>query len=286
MGWFPPLMSGARKFEPVMSGSASSHMLPVFALGEDDPEPVEVVNSSGSSPFVITCEHAGRAVPRHLGNLGVEDRHLSRHIAWDIGVDAVGRALVKTLDAPVIFQRYSRLVIDCNRPVWAQDSIPEVSDGTEVPVNLAVSDTERDARYEQIHKPFHDEVAAILDRRVSEKRQTALIALHSFTPCLEASPAPRPWHLGILFNRDDALSKFIHDAMEEEAGHMIFTFNEPYEVEDIGDYTIPIHGEKRGLPHSLLEIRNDHISDEAGQREWTDVLTRVLEKVGRRLEAI
>ena len=155
-----------------------------------------------------------------------------------------------------------------------------------MPVNLTVSDAERDARYEQIHKPFHDEVAAILDQRISENRQTALIALHSFTPCLEARPAPRPWHLGILFNRDDALSQFIHDAMEEEAAHMTFTFNEPYEVEDFGDYTIPVHGEQRGLPHSLLEIRNDYILEEAGQREWTDVLTRVLQKVGRRLEAI
>lgn len=258
-------------------------MLPVFALGEDDPDPVEIANPSGQSPFVITCEHAGRAIPEHLGNLGVEDRHLSRHIAWDIGVGAVGRALVKTLDAPVIFQHYSRLVIDCNRPIWAEDAIPAVSDGTEVPMNVAVPDGERDARYEQIHKPFHDAVAGILDQRAGQDRKTALIALHSFTPSLEARPAPRPWHLGILFNRDAALSQFIHDAMEAEAGHMTFAFNQPYEVEDHGDYTIPVHGEQRGLPHSLLEIRNDQIADEAGQREWTDVLTRVLDRVGQRL---
>lgn len=270
----------------MVSGTASTNDLPLFSLGDGDPEPVEVLNPSGSSQFMITCEHAGNTIPVHLGDLGIEDRHLSRHIAWDIGVDAVGRALVKTLDAPVIFQRYSRLVIDCNRPIWAEDSIPEISDGTKVPVNLALSDDELDARYAQIHKPFHDAVAGILDQRVSEKRQTALIALHSFTPCLEAKPAPRPWHLGILFNRDAALSQLIHDAMEEEAGHMTFTFNEPYEVEDHGDYTIPVHGEQRGLPHSLLEIRNDHIAEETGQREWADVLTRVLERVGRRLETI
>ena len=283
MGWSLPLMSGVRRCDPVTSDAASSNGLPVFALGEDDPHPVEVVNPAGRSPFVITCEHAGRVIPKHLGNLGVEDRHLSRHIAWDIGVDAVGRALVKTLDAPVIFQRYSRLVIDCNRPIWAEDAIPPVSDGTEVPVNIALADDERDARYEQIHKPFHDAVAGVLDQRASENRPTALIALHSFTPRLEAKPEPRPWHLGILFNRDASLSQFIHDAMEQEAGHMTFTFNEPYEVEDHGDYTIPVHGEQRGLPHSLLEIRNDHIADEAGQREWADVLTRVLARVGQRL---
>lgn len=256
---------------------------PVFALGANDPHPVEVVNADGPSPFVITCEHAGRMVPEHLGDLGLDDHNLSRHIAWDIGVDALGRALVERLDAPVVFQPYSRLVIDCNRPVWAEDSIPEVSDGTTVPANVAISDEERAARAAHILVPFHDAVADILDRRAAQGRATALIALHSFTPRLEVKPAPRPWHLGILFNRDASLSEHIHSVMEEEAGHLTFTYNEPYEVEDHGDYTIPVHGEQRGLPHSLFEIRNDHIAEQDGQREWAELLTRVLDKVAQRL---
>lgn len=256
---------------------------PVFALGANDPDPVEVVNADGASPFVITCEHAGRHIPEHLGDLGLDDRHLSRHIAWDIGVDAVGRALIEMLDAPVVFQRYSRLVIDCNRPTWAEDCIPEVSDGTRVPANAALSDEDRAARAAHIHEPFHDAVAGILDQRAARGRTTALIALHSFTPSLEAEPAPRPWHLGILFNRDSTLSEHVHDVMHEEAGHLTFTYNQPYEVEDHGDYTIPVHGEQRGLPHTLFEIRNDHIAEPAGQLEWAELLTRVLGKVAKRL---
>ncbi len=256
---------------------------PVFALNADDPNPVETANREGASPFVITCEHAGREIPKGLGDLGLDDHHLSRHIAWDIGIEGVGRRLAEMLDAPVIFQRYSRLVIDCNRPLWAEDLIPEVSDGTPVPVNKGIPDAERAARATHIHTPFHDEVAAILDHRAAGEHKTALIALHSFTPRLEARPAPRPWHLGILFNRDASLSEHVHNVMDEEAGHLTFAFNEPYMVEDHGDYTIPVHGEQRGLPHSLFEIRNDHIADEAGQADWAALLTRVLNKVAERL---
>lgn len=256
---------------------------PAFALGANDPHPVEIANAEGASPLVISCEHAGRLIPEQLGNLGLDDRQLSRHIAWDIGIDALGWALTETLDAAVIFQRYSRLVIDCNRPLWAEDSIPEISDGTLVPANTGLTDEERAGRARQIHTPFQDAVAGILDRRANQGRKTALIALHSFTPSLEAKPSPRPWHLGLLFNRDATLSEHLHSIMEEEAGHLTFTYNQPYEVEDHGDYTIPVHGEQRGLPHSLLEIRNDQIADKAGQQVWVELLTRVLGKLALRL---
>ena len=266
-----------------MSAHPKSQDLPVFALGDRDPDPVEIANPDGQSPFVIICEHAGRAIPQQLGDLGLDDYHLGRHIAWDIGAEGVSRALAQTLDASVVFQRYSRLVIDCNRPVWAEDSIPEMSDGTPVPANIALSPEERAARVAHIHTPFHDAVEAALNQREGQGRKTVLIALHSFTPCLAALPAPRPWHLGILFNRDASLSRHVHSAMEEEAAHLTFTYNEPYEVNDHGDYTIPIHGEQRGIPHSLFEIRNDHIVDRSGQLEWAGLLTRVLRKVEQRM---
>jgi predicted N-formylglutamate amidohydrolase len=256
-----------------------------FALGANDPDPVEVMNRTGSSDFVITCEHAGRAIPAHLGDMGLDEQERQRHIAWDIGIDGLGRALATALDAPVIFQPYSRLVIDCNRPAWAEDAIPEVSDGTEVPANRALQASEREARVASIHTPFHDMVADILNEREASGKRTAVIALHSFTPSLRARPAPRPWHLGILFNRDSTLSEHVHAAMEHEAGHLTFTYNEPYVVEDHGDYTIPVHGEKRGLPHSLFEIRNDRICDAAGQAEWCDLLCRVLPRAAARLWA-
>lgn len=262
------------------TGSTSA---PFLTLGADDPNPVEIANEKGSSSLVITCEHAGRAIPKQLGKLGLDDRHLKRHIAWDIGIEALGRALTQTLDAPVIFQRYSRLVIDCNRPLWAEDSIPEISDGTQIPANVHLTEEERAARALHIHAPFQNVVSGLLNRRQAAGQKTALIALHSFTPSLESRPLSRPWHLGILFNRDATLSQKIHSIMEEDASHLTFTYNQPYEVEDDGDYTIPVHGEQRGLPHSLLEVRNDQITDKMGLQLWTKLLTKVLGKLVERL---
>ena len=252
-------------------------------LSDADAAPVEIYNAEGRSPYVLTCEHAGRKVPKILGNLGIYGRHWERHIAWDIGAEAVSRMLAELLDAPLVTQRYSRLVIDCNRPLHSDEAIPPVSDGTEVPGNIGISEQERIERIEDIHTPYHDAITRLLDEREQSKYVTALISVHSFTPCLEAKPGPRPWDLGILHNRDEQLSRHIRDALEREANHLQFTFNEPYSVNDDEDYTIPVHGEQRGIPHALLEIRNDHINEHRGQREWTDMLKRVFETVAPRV---
>ena len=252
-------------------------------LSVADPAPVEVFNPRGASPYLLTCEHAGREIPLALGDMGLHDRHRQRHISWDIGAAGLARLLAEALDAPLVLQRYSRLVIDCNRPLAAEDSIPEVSDGTAIPANAGLSGPARRARVEAIHKPYHSQVTTLLDRRAAAGKPTALVAMHSFTPSLEAAPAPRPWDLGLLYNRHERLSRHAHDVLEVEAGHLKFTFNEPYCVSDLEDFTIPVHGEKRGLPHMLLEVRNDHIAHEAGQRAWAELLGRVLVAVAARL---
>lgn len=252
-------------------------------LHESDPAPVEVYNASGPSPYVLTCEHAGRLVPRILGDLGIHGRHWERHIAWDIGAERLTRMLADLMDAPVVLQRYSRLVIDCNRPLASEELIPEVSDGTEIPANKEISAQDRDERVKDIHAPYHEAIADILDTRNQQNKPTALVAIHSFTPCLEAAPSQRPWDIGLLHNRHEQLSSHVHDVLEAEAGHLEFTFNEPYRVNDHEDYTIPVHGEKRGIPHVLLEVRNDHIAEQPGQREWAELLKRVFEAAASRL---
>ena len=125
--------------------------------------------------------------------------------------------------------------------------------------------------------------AVLLDERAKRNRPTALVAVHSFTPRLEAAPAPRPWDLGLLYNRHKALSHHTHAVLEVEASHVNATFNEPYHVSDLDDYTIPVHGEQRGLANMLLEVRNDHIAEDSGQREWAMLLARVLKAVAPRL---
>lgn len=248
-------------------------------LAADDPLPCEQINPDGKSPFVLVCEHAGRAIPRALGRLGIDPGSMDQHIAYDIGAAEVARALAQQLDAPLVLQPYSRLVIDCNRPASSPACIPECSDGVLIPGNVDLSTAARRARIDAIHTPFHQAITHLLDARASDRKGTLLVSIHSFTPRLATSLSERPWHLGLLYNRDPSLSKLIFAAFESlKSGHLA-EYNVPYHVDDDDDFTIPVHGERRGLRHALVEVRNDQIVTEAGQEYWAGVLGEALEKV-------
>jgi predicted N-formylglutamate amidohydrolase len=242
-------------------------------LEPDEPDPVTIENESGDSVFFLTCEHAGRAFPRRLGTLGLPEAETLRHIAWDIGIGAVGREISRLLNAAVILQSYSRLVIDCNRDPNVSSSIPEISETTEIPGNRSLDEAERAVRVDAIFRPYHNAIAAALDRRVAAGRASVLVALHSFTPVFKG--VPRPWHVAVLFNRDPRLAHALAELLRAESGLMVGE-NEPYAVSDLTDYTVPVHGERRGLPHVEIEIRQDLITDPAGQREWAGRLARLL----------
>ncbi len=242
-------------------------------LDPDEPSPITLENEAGSSAFFLTCDHAGRAIPRRLGNLGLPENELGRHIAWDIGVGAVGRQLSRLLDAAVVLQTYSRLVIDCNRDPAVPSSIPEISETTEIAGNCGLSEAERAARRDAIFRPYHDAVTAALDRRAAAGRATALVALHSFTPVFKG--IARPWHAAVLYNRDPRLAQALFKLLSAEQG-LVVGDNEPYRVTDVTDYTVPVHGERRGLPHVEIEIRQDLITEPPGQREWAERLARLL----------
>jgi predicted N-formylglutamate amidohydrolase len=242
-------------------------------LDPDEPNPVMLENESGDSVFFLTCEHAGRAFPRRLGRLGLPEAETVRHIAWDIGIGAVGRELSLLLNAAVILQTYSRLVIDCNRDPNVPSSIPEISENTAIPGNRGLDEAERAARIDAIFRPYHNAIGAALDRRAAATRATALVALHSFTPVFKG--VARPWHVAVLFNRDPRLAHALAEMLRAE-GDLMVGENEPYRVSDLSDYTIPVHGERRGLPHVEIEIRQDLITEPAGQRKWAERLGRLL----------
>ena len=242
-------------------------------LEPDEPNPVTLENESGDSVFFLTCEHAGRAFPRQLGTLGLPEAETLRHIAWDIGIGAVGRELSLLLNAAVILQTYSRLVIDCNRDPKVPSSIPAISEATEIPGNRSLDEAERAARVDAIFRPYHNAIAAALDRRAAANRASALVALHSFTPIFKG--VSRPWHVAVLFNRDRRLAHALAELLRAEGG-LIVGENEPYQVSDLADYTVPVHGERRGLPHVEIEIRQDLITEAAGQRQWAERLARLL----------
>jgi predicted N-formylglutamate amidohydrolase len=250
-------------------------------LAADEPPPVTIIDEARTSPFVIVADHAGNAMPRGLQNLGLEASEYERHIAWDIGIGAVSRLIGEVLGAAVIMQNYSRLVIDCNRVPGSETSIVEVSELTAVPGNTGLGQAQVQARVAEIFQPYHAAITGELERRRLAGRATALVAMHSFTPVFKS--VARPWHVGVLYNRDPRLAHILLELLRGQHD-LVVGDNEPYSVSDASDYTIPVHGEQRGLHHVAIEIRQDLIADEAGQRRWADLFARLLPQVCGRLD--
>jgi predicted N-formylglutamate amidohydrolase len=242
-------------------------------LGADEPAAFQIVREQGRSAYFLTCDHGGNLLPRTLGGLGLHPRELERHIAWDIGAAALARRLAEALDAFLIVQTYSRLAIDCNRPPQSPTSIVELSETTLIPGNQRVDSTDADARRRQIFQPYHDRISVELDARTVLGRPTILVAVHSFTPVFKGES--RPWHVGVLYNRDARLAHILLALLRRESG-LVVGDNQPYSVSDDTDYTIPIHGERRSIPHVELEIRQDLLADESGRTTWAQRLTRTL----------
>jgi predicted N-formylglutamate amidohydrolase len=245
-------------------------------LEQEDVPPLFEQNIAGRSPFLFTCDHYGRLIPRKLGDLGLPADELTRHIAWDIGIADVAEALSSHLDARLIGQRYSRLVIDCNRPLTAAGSIPRLSEATMIPGNEALSREAAEIRRREIFDPYHLRIAEVIDQRLAEGRPTILVALHSFTPVYAG--VKRPWHIGTLYHRDTTLPPLLLKALRAEAD-LVVGDNEPYAVSDETDYTIPQHGEARGLINTGIEIRQDLIEDASGQQQWAERLARILGEI-------
>jgi predicted N-formylglutamate amidohydrolase len=251
-------------------------------LGSQDVPPVHEYNAGGASPFLLTSDHYGRAIPQSLGDLGLPVGEMDRHIAWDIGIAGVADALSKHLGAHLIAQRYSRLVIDCNRPPSVASSIPVISEATAIKANEGLAIEAAQARRRAIFEPYHRRIAETIDRRLREGKPVVLVSLHSFTPVYAG--VARPWHIGTLYQRDKKLPPLLLKGLRAEAG-LVVGDNEPYAVSDDTDYTIPVHGEARGLMNSGIEIRQDLIAEHAGQQQWADRLARVFGDIETALRA-
>jgi predicted N-formylglutamate amidohydrolase len=243
-------------------------------LAPDEPHPLEVLREGADSDFLLICEHAGRRIPRALGTLGLGEADLGRHIAWDIGARDVAVALSDRLGAPLHMQRYSRLVCDCNRRPDVPGFAPERSEATTIPGNLGLGPEERARRAEAIFHPFHGAVAAALDGRAAAGRRTFLVTVHSFTPVYLG--VPRPWEIGVLYQRDRDFAPVVGDWLSANTGHRVGV-NQPYSVGHDTDYAIPVHGEGRGLPCVEFEIRNDLIDGPPAALRWAGLLARALE---------
>jgi predicted N-formylglutamate amidohydrolase len=238
--------------------------------GEDDP--VIAVNQEGRSPVVLVCEHAGRRIPRRLGTLGLPEMELKRHIAWDIGAEGVARRLWQLLDAPLLLQRYSRLVYDCNRPPEAHDAIPVISELTRIPGNDGLSAEDKLSRIESLYRPFHAAVSKLLDRRTAEGRPSHFVTIHSFTPVYKGKE--RMFELGILHDRETWLA----DQLLKGFPGVDVRRNEPYGPQDGVCHTLNLHAGVRGLACAMIEIRNDLIATDTGQKDWAQRLLAPIQK--------
>jgi predicted N-formylglutamate amidohydrolase len=236
-------------------------------LAPDEPAAVRVLRADGTSDFVFTADHAGKLIPRSLGNLGVAAPELDRHIAWDIGIAGVTESLSAKLDATAALQTYSRLVIDCNRdPSWPS-AMPVVSEFSEIPGNRNLTEANRTARTNEIFRPYHDRIAALIDARAAAGRRTILVAMHSFTPVFKGEP--RQIEVGVLYFRRTRLAEIMLDLLRQEPDLTVGE-NAPYALTEDSDYSIPFHAERRGLEHVEIEIRQDLIATPDGQTEWAN----------------
>jgi len=260
--------------KPGTAAAESSPTAPGYALlAADEPPPVFEIGLQGRSNFVIVVDHAGRRIPRRLNDLGLPASELQRHIAWDIGALGVARQVAAALDAPLVAQNYSRLVIDCNRDPKVATSIPRLSESVEILGNVNLSDADMAVRRTEIFDPYHERIRALLDERAAAGRATILVAQHSMTDIYHG--VRREMHAAVLYNRDRRFAGLVLEGLRREAG-LTIADNQPYFVSDETDFTIPRHGEARGLPHVEIEIRQDLVGDDAGQAEWARRITRAL----------
>ncbi len=236
--------------------------------------PCHVTGAGRPGRWVLTCDHATSAVPAAIngGDLGIGPDDMARHIAYDVGAAGVTRALAEHLNSPAILSGFSRLVIDPNRGEDDPTLLMRLCDGTIIPANRHVDAAERERRLNAYYRPYHDTVAALL----SARQAPVIVAVHSFTRQFAGRP-PRPWHVGLLYARDTRLALPLLNRLRAEPGLCVGA-NEPYSGHLAGD-SIDRHAIRHGRANVLIEIRNDLIETDAGQRAWAARLAPMLQEV-------
>jgi predicted N-formylglutamate amidohydrolase len=231
-------------------------------------------NADGRGAFVIVCDHASNRFPPEFGFLGLSPAEREAHIAWDPGALGVAQHLSRLLDAPLVYGKVSRLIIDCNRDPGAPDAIVEKSvvSGVAIPGNAALPDSERRRRIATVHEPFHRAIDDLVEARLNAGRVTALIAVHSFTPALGG--IERPWEIGILFDRSRHLADLLIGGLK--ASGLNVGVNQPYSPADRVYYTLSRHAEARGLDCAMIEIRNDLVRAAASEMEWANRIAAIV----------
>ena len=232
----------------------------------------EVIGGNADSGLLFLCDHAQATIPAEYADLGLCSEQLSRHIAFDIGAEAVTRALAAAFDAPAVMSRFSRLLIDPNRGADDPTLVMRIADGAIVPGNARVRQAEVDARIARFYQPYDDAIGTTLDAMEAVRPGTVVVAMHSFTPTMKG--IARPWEITVIWDFDPRLNLALLRALEREPG-LIVGENEPYQGGYAGD-TIDRHCLRRGLAHALVEIRQDLIASPETAETWGKRLADIL----------
>ncbi len=245
-------------------------------IGTGDPPPYTIYNDTGAAPFLLVCDHASRAFPHAMNQLGVADWVLEKHVAWDIGSADVTRCLAERFDAPAILAGYSRLIVDLNRQLSHPSAFISVSDGIAIPGNLDLGEEEREQRIRSFFSPYHDAIRARLKSFREAGHVPALVSVHTCTPVFDR--VVRRMHIGVMWDKDPRIARPLMERLNAMDGISVGD-NEPYSGKHPNDFTVDYHAERDGLPCVGVEIRQDLVATPDGARHWANVLADALEDV-------
>ncbi len=263
-----------------MSPCKKEHQL----LATGDKPAFEVIDAPRKkSPILIVCDHASNYIPLGLGGLGIDQQHLQQHIAYDIGAAGVSRNMAHDMGVTTVLGGFSRLVLDPNRFLTAHDSIPSISDGVVIVGNEMLSATDRMLRVEELFIPYHSAINRAITRILDDFVMPLMLSVHSYTPIFQGFE--RPWEIGVLWEGDDGVASLLIDYLRENSDYHVGE-NEPYHACNPVGYTVKTHAESNGYPNVLVEIRQDLIADEQGQKIFANLLSGALEMVEETLGTV
>jgi predicted N-formylglutamate amidohydrolase len=240
-----------------------------------DGAPFRRIDGDWGKGLILLCDHAENRIPHAYGTLGMGQEDLNRHIAYDIGAAPLTEHLAQLLGVPALITRFSRLLIDPNRGIDDPTLVMQISDGVIVPGNIGLDQSEMEARIVRYYAPYHEAIELAVERAIAAGKPPVLIAIHSFTQAWKS--VPRPWHVAVLWDKDPRLAEPLLNGFRALPG-IVVGDNVPYSGQLKGD-TLYQHGTKRGLAHALIEVRQDLILSQEGQKEWAERLAVVLRSV-------